>query len=76
MAIVSLEIQSAAVPETNCAAHKELKWKGEAAVTLSIGIVDMRHAEKINSIEELISYADKVMYNAKQAGRNQTKIGG
>ncbi|MBK8618755.1 MAG: GGDEF domain-containing protein [Anaerolineales bacterium] len=50
--------------------------KGEAAVTLSIGIVDMRQTEKINSIEELISRADKVMYNAKQAGRNQTKIGG
>jgi diguanylate cyclase (GGDEF)-like protein len=48
--------------------------KGEASVTLSIGIVEMMHGTNNRSIENLIGYADKVMYAAKQAGRNCTKL--
>jgi diguanylate cyclase (GGDEF)-like protein len=48
--------------------------KGDAAVTLSIGIVEMRHGMQIKSVETLIHDADEVMYAAKQAGRNRTEI--
>jgi diguanylate cyclase (GGDEF)-like protein len=49
--------------------------KGDASVTLSIGIVELHHGAQAGSIENMIRDADKVMYTAKQAGRNQTKIG-
>lgn len=49
--------------------------RGDATVTLSIGIVEILHGAKTGSVENLIRYADKVMYTAKQAGRNRTKIG-
>jgi diguanylate cyclase (GGDEF)-like protein/PAS domain S-box-containing protein len=48
---------------------------GDAAVTLSIGIVEMSHGRQTESVEDLIRRADKVMYAAKQAGRNRTEIG-
>ena len=47
--------------------------KGDASVTLSIGIVEMQ-SRPVNSIEELIRQVDAVMYLAKQDGRNRTKI--
>jgi diguanylate cyclase (GGDEF)-like protein/PAS domain S-box-containing protein len=48
--------------------------KGDATVTLSIGIVEMIHFAKNGSAEELIRRADEAMYAAKQAGRNRTEI--
>ncbi len=49
--------------------------KGDAAVTISIGIVEMSQNQPTISVENLIRRADEAMYTAKQAGRNQTKIG-
>jgi diguanylate cyclase (GGDEF)-like protein/PAS domain S-box-containing protein len=49
--------------------------KGEASVTLSIGIVEVFDGMQVESIEKLINAADEVMYTAKQAGRNRTKVG-
>ncbi len=49
--------------------------KGDAAVTLSIGIVEMIRGAQNGSAEELIRRADEAMYAAKQAGRNRTEIG-
>lgn len=44
--------------------------KGDASVTLSIGIVEMSHAVQPESVEDVIRRADQLMYGAKQAGRN------
>ena len=49
--------------------------KGDATVTLSIGIVEMIHGAQTGSAESLIRRADEAMYAAKQAGRNRTEIG-
>jgi diguanylate cyclase (GGDEF)-like protein len=49
--------------------------KGDAAVTLSIGIIEMIHDTQTESIDSLIRRADEAMYAAKQAGRNRTEIG-
>lgn len=44
---------------------------GEASVTISIGIVEMKHGVgPDNSVDDLIRRADKAMYAAKQGGRN------
>lgn len=47
--------------------------KGEATVTLSIGIVEISHARAEETLEELFRRADEAMYAAKQAGRNRTE---
>jgi len=48
--------------------------KGQVAVTVSIGIAEMRHASEDKSVESVINHADKAMYAAKAAGRNCTSI--
>jgi len=48
--------------------------KGQVAVTVSIGIAEMRHASEDKSVESVIAHADKAMYAAKAAGRNCTSI--
>jgi diguanylate cyclase (GGDEF)-like protein/PAS domain S-box-containing protein len=50
--------------------------KGDATVTLSIGIVEIQQGAQTGSVESMIRRADEVMYAAKQAGRNRTEIGG
>lgn len=49
--------------------------KGEAKVTLSIGIVEKTPEANTASTDDLIRGADAAMYAAKQAGRNRTVIG-
>ena len=46
--------------------------KGDATVTLSIGIVELSHASV--SVEDIFRRADNTMYTAKQAGRNRVVI--
>lgn len=48
--------------------------KGNASVTLSLGIVELIHDAQTQSVEELIHRADEAMYAAKQAGRNRSEI--
>jgi diguanylate cyclase (GGDEF)-like protein/PAS domain S-box-containing protein len=48
---------------------------GDATATLSIGIIEMDHAVKIETADSLIRRADAAMYSAKHAGRNRTVIG-
>ena len=49
--------------------------KGDAKVTLSIGIVEKIPEAETASTDDLIRGADAAMYAAKQAGRNRTMIG-
>jgi diguanylate cyclase (GGDEF)-like protein/PAS domain S-box-containing protein len=56
------------------AAIRQPTEKGDAAVTLSIGIVEIMHGAQPVSIEHMIHNSDKAMYAAKQAGRNRTEI--
>jgi diguanylate cyclase (GGDEF)-like protein len=60
---------------TGVAAIRVPTEKGDAAVTLSIGIVEMLHGAQTGSVEDLIRNADEAMYGAKLAGRNRTEIG-
>lgn len=48
--------------------------KGDASITLSIGIVQMRHTPQSESVEVAFRRADEAMYAAKQAGRNRIEI--
>lgn len=48
--------------------------KGEARVTLSIGVAAMPVDQKLESVEFLIRNADKAMYIAKQDGRNRVRV--
>lgn len=54
--------------------------KGQAVVTLSIGIAETllappgEHTGGNDSVERVIHCADEAMYTAKQAGRNRTSI--
>jgi len=58
----------------NVAALNLATPKGVAAVTLSIGIVEFRHATLEETIENIFRRADEAMYAAKQAGRNRSEI--
>jgi diguanylate cyclase (GGDEF)-like protein/PAS domain S-box-containing protein len=44
--------------------------KGPLAITLSIGIAEMRHEPMDESVERVVQRADKALYKAKQSGRN------
>jgi len=57
---------------TGVEAIRVVTTKGEAAVTISIGIVEISSGRR--SIEEMINAADEAMYIAKQV-RNRTEIG-
>jgi len=48
--------------------------KGDASVTLSIGIVEIIYVSPAESVEDVFRRADVAMYTAKQAGRNRTEI--
>ena len=50
--------------------------KGDAAVTISIGISETILKPQDESVENVIRRADEAMYAAKQAGRNRTVIFG
>ncbi|MBE0670169.1 MAG: diguanylate cyclase, partial [Anaerolineales bacterium] len=49
--------------------------KGKATVTLSIGVVELKHAASRETVEEIFRRADEAMYAAKQAGRNRIELG-
>jgi diguanylate cyclase (GGDEF)-like protein len=48
--------------------------KGNVSVTISLGIVEMRSASPVESVEDVFRRADMAMYAAKQAGCNRTEI--
>jgi diguanylate cyclase (GGDEF)-like protein len=48
--------------------------KGDASVTLSIGIVEKMVSYPAESLEEIFRRVDRAMYAAKQAGRNRVEI--
>jgi diguanylate cyclase (GGDEF)-like protein len=48
--------------------------KGDASVTISIGIAETILKPQDESVDKVIRRADEAMYAAKQAGRNRTII--
>jgi diguanylate cyclase (GGDEF)-like protein len=53
-----------------------LSDKGNISITLSLGVVEIDHEKKLETMDELFSHADMAMYKAKSAGRNRTVIFG
>ena len=48
--------------------------KGEAFITLSIGIVEINHSLPNESLEDIFRRADQAMYISKQEGRNRVVV--
>ena len=59
---------------TNVASLNIPTLKGEANITLSIGVVELKPATPPETVEEVFRRADVAMYAAKQAGRNRTEL--
>ena len=54
-------------------ADMEIKYLSKTMhITLSIGIVTTNLKSEDSSVDQLINYADKALYRAKDNGRNQT----
>ena len=52
----------------------EIKFRGQP-LTISIGVVSSRQLKQdVDSYETLFELADRAMYKAKAAGRNQTQV--
>lgn len=47
--------------------------KGDIPVTFSMGVAESSH-ETIETTDQLLNKADKALYAAKQAGRNQVQV--
>ncbi|MBO4384609.1 MAG: GGDEF domain-containing protein [Clostridia bacterium] len=43
---------------------------GEKHVTLSVGVINTRVAERSNTIIDIVNYADKALYHAKRTGKD------
>ncbi|MBI5965341.1 MAG: diguanylate cyclase [Chloroflexi bacterium] len=61
---IRLEVEALRVPTS----------KGDASVTLSIGVIELIHGRPSESVEEIFRRVDNAMYRAKQDGRNCTVI--
>lgn len=58
--------------ELRAAIAKEVRPAGDRKMTVSIGVASLRHS-KAQTLEQLIGYADKAMYEAKtKRGKNAT----
>ena len=43
---------------------------GPGQVTLSVGLVTLNMTNEINTLLDIVNYADKALYHAKNNGRN------
>lgn len=51
-----------------------LTEKGNASVTVSVGVVEMKHSPRSETVEETFRRVDEALYAAKNAGRNRIEI--
>ena len=54
--------------------RKILAGGASVNITISIGVAEMQHDPDDHSIEDIISRADKALYQSKQRGRNHTVV--